>query len=128
MKDFYVIVDATIIKVDEPLYNHLYHSYIPAKVQAIGSMETVECTVETIRGRRFYKRGPNHLDVVIGWDSKLQDFLGVPIEAWEDYESEKIAGIRAKKEKVKVELLDLYKKIEQATFLQRLKYLVMRKL
>ena len=128
MKDFYVIVDAAIIKVDEPLYNHLYHSYIPAKVQAIGSMETVECTVETIRGRRFCKRGPNHLDVVIGWDSKLQDFLGVPIEAWEDYESEKIFKIKIERDILEVGLKELRVKIEQAAFLQRLKYLITRKL
>lgn len=90
MKEFYVVTEAKIIKVDEGVRQYaLEHGkvHIPGTITNRPDISTVEFKVEHLKGRRFYRSSPK-LDVVIAWDSQLQDLLGVPIEAWDGRQEE----------------------------------------
>lgn len=84
-RDFYVVTEAKVIKVDPSLHRFTLErgpSRASCRVTGLDEVQVIGLNVEHLKGRRFHRDAPK-LDVIIAWDSDLQDLLGVPIDAWE---------------------------------------------
>ena len=77
----------TIERSERELYDYAYHyspEYPPSILSYDDPLATTEVVRELIHGRRF--RSPYGKTVIIGWDQKTQEVLGLPFETFNNYE------------------------------------------
>lgn len=125
MKDFYVVMDAKVIKVTSDVFKKFTYYNEGISLPIEGTDDSILVTEEVVHGRRFCRTEPQ-LDVIIGWDSKLQELLGVPMDAWESYQSELVYKLKVEKSILEIGIKDMRSRVAKASLFDRIKYLFTR--